>query len=71
MRRLFLETAMPKIDRDRVKIHCEIHGSGIPLLLTRGYSSTSAMWQGQIAARSRHHKLVLWDMRGHPTIHGL
>src|SRR5260370_24831446 len=23
------------------------------------------MWQGQIAALSNHHKLVLWDMRGH------
>ena len=23
------------------------------------------MWQGQIAALSRQHKLVLWDMRGH------
>ena len=23
------------------------------------------MWQGQIAALSKHHKLVLWDMRGH------
>jgi len=23
------------------------------------------MWQGQIEALSKHHKLVLWDMRGH------
>jgi pimeloyl-ACP methyl ester carboxylesterase len=56
---------MPKIDRDGVKIHYEIHGSGPTLLLTHGYSSTSAMWRGQIAALSKHHKLVLWDMRGH------
>jgi pimeloyl-ACP methyl ester carboxylesterase len=35
------------------------------LLLTHGYSSTSAMWRGQIEALSKHHKLVLWDMRGH------
>jgi pimeloyl-ACP methyl ester carboxylesterase len=56
---------MPKIERDGVKIHYEVHGSGPPLLLTHGYSSTSAMWQGQIAALSKHHKLVLWDMRGH------
>jgi pimeloyl-ACP methyl ester carboxylesterase len=56
---------MPKIDRDGVKIHYEVHGSGTPLLLTHGYSSTAAMWQGQIAALSKHHKLVLWDMRGH------
>jgi pimeloyl-ACP methyl ester carboxylesterase len=56
---------MPKLDRDGVNIYYEVHGSGPPLLLTHGYSSTSAMWQGQIEALSRHHKLVLWDMRGH------
>lgn len=56
---------MPKIDRDGVKIHYEVHGSGPTLLLTHGYSSTSAMWTGQIEALSKRHKLVLWDMRGH------
>jgi pimeloyl-ACP methyl ester carboxylesterase len=56
---------MSKINRDGVDIYYEVHGSGPTLLLTHGYSSTSAMWQGQIAALSRHHKLVLWDMRGH------
>jgi pimeloyl-ACP methyl ester carboxylesterase len=56
---------MPKINRDGVEIYYEVHGSGPPLLLTHGYSSTSEMWQGQIAALSKHHKLVLWDMRGH------
>src|SRR5664279_22132 len=56
---------MPVIDRDGVKIYYEVHGDGPPLLLTHGYSSTSAMWQGQIAALSKHHTLVLWDMRGH------
>jgi pimeloyl-ACP methyl ester carboxylesterase len=56
---------MPKIKRDGVGIYYEVHGNGPPLLLTHGYSSTSAMWQGQVAALSKHHKLVLWDMRGH------
>jgi pimeloyl-ACP methyl ester carboxylesterase len=62
---VFQEAAMPKINRDGVKIYYEVHGGGPALLLTRGYSSTSAMWQGQVAALSKHHKLVLWDMRGH------
>src|SRR6516225_4829138 len=56
---------MPKIDRDGVKIHYEVHGDGPPLILTHGYSSTSAMWQGQVADLSKHHRLILWDMRGH------
>jgi pimeloyl-ACP methyl ester carboxylesterase len=59
------DTAMPKLNRDGVSIYYEVHGSGPPLLLTHGYSSTLAMWQGQIEALSRHHKLILWDMRGH------
>ena len=56
---------MPKIDRDGVQIYYEVHGDGPPLILTHGYSSTSAMWKGQVEALSRHHKLILWDMRGH------
>src|SRR5437899_4334705 len=56
---------MPKLNRDGVNIYYEVHGDGPPLILTHGYSSTSAMWQGQVATLSRHHKLVLWDMRGH------
>lgn len=56
---------MPKLNRDGVNIHYEIHGSGPPLLLTHGYSSTAEMWQGQIEALSQRHQLILWDMRGH------
>src|SRR6201994_3416847 len=56
---------MPTIDRDGVKIYYEIHGSGPPLILTHGYSSTSAMWNEQIEALSKQHQLILWDMRGH------
>ncbi|MFN5721174.1 MAG: alpha/beta fold hydrolase, partial [Bradyrhizobium sp.] len=56
---------MAKLNRSGVDIYYEIHGSGPPLILTHGYSSTSAMWQGQIEALSKRHKLILWDMRGH------
>ncbi len=60
---------MPKIDRDGVKIYYEVHGQVLgdapPLILTHGYSSTSAMWQGQVAALAKRHRLILWDMRGH------
>ena len=56
---------MPGIDRDGVKIYYEVHGEGPSLLLTHGYSSTSAMWHGQVEALARDYKLILWDMRGH------
>ena len=56
---------MPAIDRDGVRIHYEIYGDGPAILLSHGYSSTLEMWQGQIEALSRRHKLIIWDMRGH------
>lgn len=56
---------MPEINRDGVNIYYEVHGNGPPLLLTHGYSSTSAMWHGQVDALAKDHKLILWDMRGH------
>lgn len=56
---------MPFLDRSGVKLYYEVHGSGTPLLLTHGYSSTSGMWQGQIEPFSKNHKLIIWDMCGH------
>ena len=56
---------MPTLTRDGVTLYYEVHGSGPTLLLSHGFSATSAMWQGQIAALSATHRLVLWDMRGH------
>jgi pimeloyl-ACP methyl ester carboxylesterase len=56
---------MPKLDRDGVNIHYEIHGSGPPLLLSHGYSSTARMWDGQVAALKDRYQVIVWDMRGH------
>src|ERR1700704_3719642 len=56
---------MPKINRDGVKIYYEVYGSGPPLLLTHGYSSTSQMWKQQVEPLSKNYRLVLWDMGGH------
>src|ERR1700682_5290956 len=56
---------MPKISRDGDEIYYEVHGGGPAPLMKHGYLSISALWQRQIEELSRHHKLVLWDMRGH------
>jgi pimeloyl-ACP methyl ester carboxylesterase len=56
---------MPKLNRDGVELYYEVHGEGPPVLLTHGYSSSSHMWEGQVAAFSKDHKLITWDMRGH------
>ena len=56
---------MATLDRNGVKIHYEVHGKGPTLLLSHGYSSTSRMWDGQIAALKDRYQVVVWDFRGH------
>ena len=56
---------MPYIDRGGVRIWYEEHGSGPPVLLSHGYSATSRMWAGQVAAFAPRYRVLTWDMRGH------
>ncbi|MCP5179857.1 MAG: alpha/beta fold hydrolase [Pseudomonadales bacterium] len=56
---------MPVLDRNGVAIHYETYGTGPAILLTHGYSASTAMWQPNIEALSAHHTLILWDIRGH------
>ena len=56
---------MAYLDRHGVRIYYEVHGTGPAVLLSHGYSATSAMWTGQVGALSASHKLIIWDMRGH------
>jgi len=56
---------MAHLNRAGVNIYYEVHGTGPIVLLSHGYSATSAMWTPQIDALKAAHTLVLWDMRGH------
>ena len=58
---------MPTLDRDGLTIAYQVHGvSGLtPLLLTHGYSASSAMWGRNIPVLSTHRQVVTWDLRGH------
>jgi len=56
---------MAYLDRDGVRVYYEVHGRGPAVLLSHGYSATSAMWAGQVGPLSEKHTLILWDMRGH------
>ena len=56
---------MAALTRNGVTLYYEVHGTGPALLLTHGYSATSGMWAGQIAALSERYQLIIWDMRGH------
>ena len=56
---------MPRLDRDGVHIYYETHGSGPAVLLTHGFSATTAAWQPQVDALSQRYRLMSWDLRGH------
>ncbi|MCG8546375.1 MAG: alpha/beta hydrolase [Alphaproteobacteria bacterium] len=56
---------MAFLTRDGVRLYYEDHGSGPAVLLTHGYSATSQMWRGQIAAFKDRYRIIVWDMRGH------
>ena len=59
---------MPDLDRDGVRIHYQVFGppgGATPLLLTHGFSASSAMWQPNIAALAAARPVITWDLRGH------
>ena len=59
---------MPMLDRAGTNLYYEVTGpqtDRVPLLLTHGYSSSAAMWTGNLPALSRDRQVVTWDIRGH------
>jgi len=56
---------VPLLDRPGCWIAYEVHGRGPAVLLTHGYAASRRMWDKQIEAMGRTHRLILWDMRGH------
>lgn len=57
---------MPMLQRDGVNIHYEIEGEGPVLLLTHGFTASSAMWRENVSAlAAAGWRVVTWDMRGH------
>lgn len=56
---------MAFLTRDGVRLYYEDHGTGPAVLLSHGYSWSSRMWQGQVAAFKDRYRIIVWDMRGH------
>jgi len=56
---------MSSLERDGVRIHCEIAGSGPALLLTHGFTGSSADYAENVAALARANTVITWDIRGH------
>jgi pimeloyl-ACP methyl ester carboxylesterase len=50
---------------DRVKLYYEEHGAGPPLVLAYGIGGNADLWDTNRDALAAHHRLVLWEPRGH------
>lgn len=46
-------------------MHYEIQGAGDPVVLLHAGALDSRAWDGQLAAFSRHHTVIRYDLRGH------
>ncbi len=56
------------LDRDGVRVAYDVHGQDrgrTPLLLSHGYSSSSAMWAPNLDALAADRLVLTWDVRGH------
>ncbi|HKA51043.1 MAG TPA: alpha/beta fold hydrolase, partial [Candidatus Dormibacteraeota bacterium] len=59
---------MPILWRGGVPLFYEVHGAADgqpPVLLTHGYSASSAMWEPNLPTLGRNRRLITWDIRGH------
>jgi pimeloyl-ACP methyl ester carboxylesterase len=50
---------------DGVRIYYEEHGAGVPVLLAYGIGGNAGMWQPNVHALAAHHRVILWEPRGH------
>lgn len=50
---------------DRIKLYYEEHGEGTPLILAYGIGGNADLWDTNRDALAAHHRLVLWEPRGH------
>jgi pimeloyl-ACP methyl ester carboxylesterase len=57
---------MSYLNHNGVNIYFEDHGKGDKtIILSHGYSATSAMWRDQVDAFKGQCRVIVWDMCGH------
>jgi pimeloyl-ACP methyl ester carboxylesterase len=56
---------MPIIDRNGVKVHYEVRGTGPAVLVTHGFAASSHMFEATSDALANRYRVITWDVRGH------
>jgi 3-oxoadipate enol-lactonase len=57
--------AVPRLRIRDIELYYETVGEGPPVLLIHGLGSSARDWELQIPAFSQHHRVVVYDVRGH------
>ncbi|MFO1322784.1 MAG: alpha/beta hydrolase [Burkholderiales bacterium] len=65
MSELFPHFETRRVRTSGTEIHCEVGGSGPPLLLLHGYPQTHAMWHGIAPSLAGSYTVVCADLRGY------
>lgn len=50
---------------DGLRLYYEAHGEGTPLVLAYGVGGNADMWDTNTPELARHHRVILWEPRGH------
>ncbi len=61
---------MPKLQQTDAVLFYETTGEGPLVLLSHGFSATSAMWRPQFPSLAERYRVVAWDLRGHGQTEG-
>lgn len=56
---------MPMVQVNTIRLYCEIHGTGQPLVLIHGLGSSTRDWEAQVHEFSTSYQVVTFDLRGH------
>ena len=56
---------MPTLSFEDINIHYEVHGSGPPLILHHGLSSSCQAWYDHLPYLTKRHQVIILDARGH------
>src|SRR5436309_15118800 len=56
--------AMPEVRVNGVRLYYEEHGSGDPILLIHGTSSSALIWGDAVDAAARLGRVIVYDRRG-------
>jgi pimeloyl-ACP methyl ester carboxylesterase len=57
---------MPHVSVDGVRLHYEVRGEGVPLILVHEFAGDSRSWELQVRFFARRYRVITYNARGYP-----